>query len=197
MTHARVLAERLIPGEGLLWEAARLISANILLALCAQIAFPLPWSPVPFTGQTFGVLLVAVVLGARRAAIVTSLYLLEGAIGLPVFQPFGAPGAARLLGPTAGYLWSYPLVSFITGWLAERLDWTERSFAGVAPLGGAILLGHAMILVSGWAWLANVMQMGWPQAFAAGVAPFLLDALMKTVLVIAAAQGISRIRRAA
>jgi biotin transport system substrate-specific component len=200
-----VLGERLLPGEGIAWEAARLVAANLLLVLCAHVAVPIPGNPVPFTLQTFGVLLIAVLLGARRAAIVTAVYLLEGAMGLPVFQPFGLPGAARLIGPTAGYLWSYPLAAFVTGWLAERMDWTVRTWSGTAKTSAAVLAGHGIILASGWAWLAAMPHMqasgalgaaGWSAAFALGVAPFLLDALVKTALVIAAARGMNRVRPA-
>src|SRR5712692_9908700 len=95
---ARVLADRVIAGEGFLWDVARVAAANLLLVLCAWAAIPLGWTPVPITGQTFGVMLVAVLLGSRRGAIVLGLYLLEGLSGLPVFQPFGLPGAARLAG---------------------------------------------------------------------------------------------------
>src|SRR5713226_10737169 len=108
MVQQKVLADRLIAGQGILWDAARIAAANLLLVLCAWIALPLPWTPVPITGQTFGVMLVAVLLGSRRGALVLGLYLLEGFAGLPVFQPFGAAGVLRLAGPTAGYLLSYP-----------------------------------------------------------------------------------------
>ncbi len=203
MTNARVLGERLMPGEGLLWDATRIAAANLLLALCAHVAIPIPGNPVPFTLQTFGVLLVAVLLGSRRAAIVTSLYLLEGAMGLPVFQPFGLPGAARLLGPTAGYLWAYPPAALVTGWFAERLNWKDRSWVNVGPLALAVLAGHAIILTGGWAWLAAIPQVaaagsipaaGWARAFAIGVLPFLLDAIIKTALVVTVARGMDRVR---
>src|SRR5215470_8532033 len=98
MDQSRVLADRLYGGEGIAADAARIAAANLLLALCAHIAVPLPWTPVPLTGQTFGVLLVAVLLGSRRGALALGLYLMEGAAGLPVFQPFGATGAARFAG---------------------------------------------------------------------------------------------------
>src|SRR6202795_2362433 len=120
MSQAKVLADRIYSGEGIAADALRIAAANILLVLCAHIVIPLPWTPVPITGQTFGVLLVAVLLGARRGAITLILYLLEGAAGLPVFQPLGLPGLARFAGPTAGYLFSYPAAAFVTGWLVER-----------------------------------------------------------------------------
>jgi biotin transport system substrate-specific component len=207
MAHAQtpVFAERILPGEGLLWEAARLLSGNLLMVLCAHIAIPIPGSPVPLTGQTFGVLLLALLFGARRSALVMGLYLLEGAAGLPVFQPLGAPGALRLVGPTAGYLWSYPAVAYLAGWLGERANWSGASANafGTLKLCGAVLLGHALMLASGWAWLAAVPHLradgsigalGWTAAWSVGVAPFLLDALLKTALVIGAAKAVGRAR---
>jgi biotin transport system substrate-specific component len=189
-----VLAERLIPGEGLLWDAARIASANVLLMLCAQIAVPLPWSPVPITGQTFGVLLVAVLLGARRGALALGLYLLEGAAGWPVFAPIGLPGAARLLGPTAGYLWAFPVAAFVTGWMAERIA-DFSLWSGKARLAGAVLIGHTLILGGGVLWLAWPMGLGMAAALAQGLAPFvLLDVPVKTALVVAAARGMDRVK---
>ena len=192
-----LLAERLIPGEGLLWEAARIASANVLLVLCAQIAVPLPWTQVPITGQTFGVLLVAVLLGARRAALALGLYLLQGAAGWPVFAPFGLPGAARLLGPTGGYLWAFPVAAFATGWIAERIE-SFSTWSGKARLAGAVLLGHALILSGGVLWLASVMGIGMAAALTQGFVPFvLLDVPVKTALVVAAARGMDRVKQQA
>jgi biotin transport system substrate-specific component len=190
-----VLAERLIPGEGVLWEALRTVSANLLLVLCAQIAVPLPWTPVPITGQTFGVLLVALLLGARRSALTMGLYLLEGVAGWPVFQPFGLPGAARLLGPTAGYLWAFPVAAFATGWAAERID-NLRSRTGMARLIGCVLLGHALILGGGVVWLASVVGLGFTEGLKQGLAPFaLIDVTLKTGLVVGVARVMHRAKR--
>src|ERR1700693_4756260 len=90
MSQARVLADRIYSGEGIGADALRIIAANILLALCAHIAIPLPWTPVPITGQSFGIFLVAVLLGSTRGTLTVVLYLLEGMAGLPVFAPIGA-----------------------------------------------------------------------------------------------------------
>lgn len=199
MTNSRVatkvLADRVIAGEGLLRDAARVAAANLLLVLCAWIALPLPWTPVPVTGQTFGVMLVAVLLGAQRGALVLGLYLLEGLAGLPVFQPFGAPGVARLFGPTGGYLLSYPAAAFVTGWLVERWcngDSSLKLFAALVP-------GQVLTFAMGCAWLAlmpmpapsgAVAAMGWSRAFLAGVAPFVLGDVIKMALVAAAVRGV-------
>src|SRR5271170_293444 len=124
--------------------AARLLLANLILVFCAQIAVPLPWTPVPVTLQTFGVLLIAVLFGARTSALAALLYLVEGAAGLPVFQPFGAPAAARFFGPTAGYLLAFPVAAFVAGRLVE-LVFARASGAGAAHAGASTRL---------YAWLA-------------------------------------------
>ena len=192
MAQPRVLADRVIPGEGVLRDILRIAAANVLLALCAQIAVPLPWTPVPVTGQTFGVMLVAVLLGSRRAAIVVVLYLLEGAAGLPVFQPFGAPGIARLMGPTAGYLWAYPFAAFLSGWLVEQ--YVARVEPGTAArtlrLVAAVAPGEALILTSGFLWYTLLTGLGWKAALAGSVLPFLPFDLLKIALVVAAVRGV-------
>lgn len=187
---ARVLADRVILGEGLAWDVIRVAAANLLLVLCAWIALPLAWTPVPITGQTFGVLLVAVLLGSRRGALTLVLYLLEGAGGLPVFQPFGMPGAARFFGPTAGYLLAYPVAAFATGWLVER----GASDSSVR-LGGALLAGELVIFAGGCAWLATAMGFGWVHAIHAGATPFLAGEVIKMTLVVAAVRGLELTRK--
>lgn len=192
MAQPRVLADWVIPGEGLLHDLLRIAAANLVLALCAQLAIPLPWTPVPITGQTFGVMLVAVLLGSRRAAIAVGLYLLEGAAGLPVFQPFGPVGLARFISPTAGYLWAYPFAAFLTGWLVERIvapiepmrdSRTLRLVAAVVP-------GEVLILTSGYLWYMLSTGLPWSAAFAGSVLPFLPFDLLKIALVVAAVRGV-------
>lgn len=195
MAHTRALADRVIPGEGLAWEVLRIAAANLLLILCARVAIPLPWTPVPITGQTFGVMLVAVLLGWHRAAITLVLYLLEGLAGLPVFQPFGLPGAARLAGPTAGYLLAYPFAAYAIGWITEARRSAENSYTP-ARLVGALLAGEAIIFVAGCAWLAFVSAMNWSQALVAGVIPFLPGEILKIAAVIAVARTLDWVRPA-
>jgi biotin transport system substrate-specific component len=194
MAQTRVLADRIYSGEGFAADAVRIIAANILLALCAHIAIPLPWTPVPITGQTFGVLLVAVLLGSRRATITVVLYLLEGMAGLPVFAPYGAPGPARFFGPTAGYLFAYPPAAFVTGWLAEQTAgiWFVR-FAGLR-LAGALISGEVIIFLGGCFWLAIGAGLGWGPAFFAGVLPFLPGEIIKMALIVAAVRGVELAR---
>ena len=148
--------------------------ASALIAIAAQIAVPLPHSPVPLTMQPLAVLLVGVVLGSWRGAAAAALYLLEGFSGLPVFAQ-GHGGAFWLIGPTAGYLLSYPLAAFVAGGVSER-GWGStiaRSIAGM-------LAALAVIYAGGWSWLAALS--GTKAAFAMGIAPFLIADIVKVAL---------------
>jgi biotin transport system substrate-specific component len=200
MSQSRVLADQLYSGEGAAADLVRIAAANILLILCAHVVIPLPFTPVPITGQTFGVLLVAVLFGARRSALTLILYLLEGAAGLPVFQPLGLPGIARFLGPTAGYLIAYPFAAFITGWLVERgatvtLPRAFKSQPAGAPLVGALICGEAIIFLGGCTWLALGMHLGWLAAFQGGALPFFTGEIVKMALIVALLGGFSLLRR--
>jgi biotin transport system substrate-specific component len=197
MAQAKVLADRIYTGEGIGADAVRVVAANILLILCAHIAIPLPFTPVPITGQTFGILLVAVLLGSRRATITLVMYLLEGMAGLPIFAPIGAPGLARFLGPTAGYLFAYPPAAFLTGWLVERSASVRLlRFAG-ARLAGALISGEALIFGSGCAWLTLGVGLGWNRALTAGLWPFLPGEMFKMLLIVVAVRGVelARVRK--
>src|SRR5262245_13966150 len=119
MVRTLTLADVAMPRAGVLRNALLIALASVVTALAARIAIPVPWSPVPITGQTFAVLLSGAVLGARRAFLAQTLYLAEGAIGLPVFAG-GASGLHILFGPTAGYLLAFPLAAAITGMFAAR-----------------------------------------------------------------------------
>jgi biotin transport system substrate-specific component len=183
----RFLARRVVRGEGFLWDALRILIANALLVLCAKIAIPLPWTPVPVTGQTFAVMLVAAWLGSRRGLFTLVLYLLEGAAGLPVFQPWGLPGPAHFFGPTAGYLLAFPLAAFLIGWAVER-----GAARRLPLLLAALLGGEAVIFLGGCACLALFVGMDWNRVLFAGVWPFLPGELIKlslAVVLIRAMQG--------
>src|SRR3954469_25744165 len=96
------LARAWLPRVGVQYDLLCALLGSVVIALSAQVSIPL--QPVPITGQTLGVLLVGAALGSRLGALAVLLYFLEGAAGLPVFTPVGAPGVARFLGPTGGYL---------------------------------------------------------------------------------------------
>lgn len=150
------------------------LSASLVIAIAAQIAVPLPFSPVPLTMQPLAVLLVGVVLGSRRGAAAAALYLFEGASGLPFFAE-GHGGAFWLAAATAGYLWSYPLAAFVAGWVSER-GWGSQIGRSIAGM----LLALAVIYAGGWSWLAVIA--GPSRAFALGVVPFLIADVIKVAL---------------
>jgi biotin transport system substrate-specific component len=128
-------------------QVALVVGASLFVALCARITIPLPFSPVPLTVQNFGVLVVGLMLGSRRGFAALALYLAEGAMGMPVFNPLGKGGIAQLLGPTGGYLMVYPLVAGLAGYVFER---GARSFARAAIAG---LLGEILLFAGGLTWL--------------------------------------------
>ncbi len=140
------LADAIYPSSGALHDAVAVVVASLFIAVCAQINIPLPFTPVPLSGGTLGVLYTGALLGSRRGAAAVVLYLLEGSAGLPFFSG-GAGGFVHLLGPTGGYLAGFPLGAYATGLLAER-GWDRtpaRAFlamlAGSLPIFALGLLG--------------------------------------------------------
>jgi len=156
-------------------QVALVVGGTLLVALCARITIPLPGTPVPLTVQNFGVLLVALLLGSRRGFAALTLYLAEGAMGMPVFTPAGPGGIAQLLGPTGGFLLAYPLMAWIAGFVAER---GRGSFARAA-LGG--LLGEVVLFTGGLGWLA-VLTHSVAQAFRWGLYWFLFAEVIKVMM---------------
>lgn len=171
---ALTLADVALPRAGTLVNVLLIVGASIVTALAAQAAIPVPWSPVPITGQTWAVLLTGAVLGARRAFLAQALYLMEGAAGLPVFAG-GAAGFAVFAGPTAGYLAAFPFAAALTGLLAER-GWDRRFLTMVA----AMLLGSVVIFAFGLANLSRFVPA--EHLLTAGLLPFLPGDLVKSSL---------------
>jgi biotin transport system substrate-specific component len=160
-------------------RAAAVLFVTALTAAAAQVSIPLPFTPVPLTLQPMVVLLGGAVLGARLGMASQILYLLVGAAGLPVFaaSPLLPQGVLRLIGPTGGYLISYPLAAFVAGALAER-GFDRRYLTSVL----AMTAGLAVVYASGLAWLAFVAQPAGVSpgaALAAGLYPFLAGDLLK------------------
>jgi len=125
-------------------SAALVVGFSILMGLLARVSVPLPFTPVPVTGQTLGVLLAGAVLGGPRAAAAMMLYLAQGLAGLPVFSTAGPGGPAQLLGPTGGYLLSYPLAAFLVGYLAERWQAMPGGVASRQAMPGGVASRQAM-----------------------------------------------------
>lgn len=171
---ALTLADVALPRAGARLDAALVVTASLVTAAAAQVSVPLPFTPVPLTGQTFAVLLCGAVLGARRAFLAQALYLAEGAAGLPVFAG-GIGGLFAFAGPTAGYLAAFPIAAAVTGALAQR-GW-DRTFAGTVA---AMLLGSGVIFALGLANLARFVPLSrLPET---GLLPFLPGDLVKSSL---------------
>jgi biotin transport system substrate-specific component len=155
-----------VPGIGLK-SRLTVVAATALVAICAHIAVPLGFTPVPVTMQTFAVLLLGLVFTPGAAFACLALYLVEGAVGLPVFSPHGPGGIAQLLGPTGGYLFSYPFAAALTSLLYRR---GRRSFLTALTASG---LGSVVILAAGATWLGILTHLKFSVVFAQSVAPFL------------------------
>jgi biotin transport system substrate-specific component len=162
----------------LLWDSGLVLAFGTLMALFARISIPLV--PVPITGQTLGVLLIGALLGSRRGGLAMLAYLGEGLIGLPVFalgHSAWTPvlGVPVILGPTAGYLISYPIAAFAVGWLAER-GWDRSFWRSVL----AMLAGEILIYCVGLPWLAHFV--GPRQTLPLGLLPFIPGDTIKLLL---------------
>ena len=161
---------------------AAVLFVTALTAAAAQISIPLPFTPVPFTLQPMVVLLGGAALGSRLGMSSQALYLFLGVAGLPVFaaSPVLPQGFARLLGPTGGYLLSYPFAAFAAGWLAER-SFDRRYLTSLL----AMAAGLAIVFACGVAWLAWFAQpvpAGLGAALRTGLIPFLAADAIKVAL---------------
>jgi biotin transport system substrate-specific component len=176
LTNATV-ADLLRPSEKRLagfYDVALIIGASLLIGLCAHAKVWLPFSPVPVTGQTFAVLMLGALLGARRGCLAVLAYIIEGAAGLPVFAV--GVGSAALLGPTGGYLFGFIPAAYITGRLAEK-GWDRR--IGTTVL--AMVLGDLAILTFGLLWLCCLTGFS-TMALTLGFYPFIIGDLAKIIL---------------
>jgi biotin transport system substrate-specific component len=170
-------------------QAGAVLFVTVLTAIAAQISVPLPFTPVPFTFQPMIVLVGAAALGSRLGMASQILYLALGIAGLPLFaaSPLLPQGAARLLGPTGGYLMSYPFAAFAAGWLAER--GFDRRYA-TAVL--AMVCGLAIVFAGGILWLTIASQpaRGVSAALAVGFFPFIIADLVKLLVAAAVMPGV-------
>jgi biotin transport system substrate-specific component len=163
-----------------IWTGVQVLSVlfvAVLTAAAAQLSFPLPFTPVPFTIQPMIVLIGAAALGAPLGALSQILYLMLGAVGMPVFafSPELPQGFARLIGPTGGYLMAYPVAAFATGLLAER-GFDRRYVTSILAMG----VGLSIIFAGGVAWLWRMT--GLETALATGLYPFIVVDVIKIVL---------------
>jgi len=167
--------------RSLLYDLSTVVGGSVLIALSAQFTVRLPFSPVPITGQTFAVLLLAALLGPARGVLCVLTYLAEGLLGLPVFAGAGS-GPAWLLGATGGYLVGFVPAAWLVGRLAQ-MGWDRRFCTTVA----AMLFGNTAIYACGLAWLACLstvgrVSLGVNNLLTTGLYPYILGDILKVVL---------------
>lgn len=172
-------------GSIFLTELAAILAGVILLAATAQIVIPLSWTPVPITGQSFGVLLLALLWGRHRALGAVSVYVSFGFLGLPVF----AAGAAlpMLIGPTTGYLLGMVLAAFVVGMLADH-GWAKNYFSAFF----AAILGTLLILICGILGLSFWALPPETSLLAAGFWPFVPGGILKAAVSAGIAARVSK-----
>jgi biotin transport system substrate-specific component len=181
VSHASTILDQISmrAGSANAWTGVQFLSAmfvTVLTAAGAQLSFPLPFTPVPFTIQPMIVLIGAAALGSRLGALAQVFYLMLGIAGLPVFafSPELPQGVARLMGPTGGYLLAYPVAAFVTGLLAER-GFDRRYFTSIL----AMSVGLLVIFTGGVLWIARLA--GIETALATGLYPFIIVDVIKVV----------------
>jgi biotin transport system substrate-specific component len=156
-------------------NATAIASVTALTAVCAQIVIPLPGTPVPFTMQTFAVLVGAAAIGPWRAMTSMILYLLVGALGAPVFSD-GGSGVARIFSATGGYLIGFIAAAIVVGWLAQRGD-SKKWFSAAL----AFLVGSLVIYLFGVTGLVLFAGMSPLEAISKGMLPFIAGDVIKAI----------------
>jgi len=180
-------SQQLIFQDILLSKPLSIILGSFFIAILAQISIPIPFSPVPITGQTIGVVIVGVMLGPLSGAAAVIAYIFEGAFGLPVFANFSS-GIHILFGPTAGYIWSFIIGAFLIGHL-DRLGFTSNFALSFL----SCLMTTTLILVFGAIYLA-IIQNDLITALKMGFYPFLIGDFVKSFLSALIILGLKRFR---
>ena len=174
MSHPGVLIDSVWSRDGLARDVTLVIGGSLVIAAAAQLLFFLPFTPVPVTGQTFAVLLIGALFGARRGAAAAMSYLALGVMGLPVFSA-APPGPAAMVSPTAGYLAGFVAAAWVTGSLSER-GWDRRP----ATAALAMAIGSGVLFACGLLWLGRFT--GWNNVLQTGLFPFIPGDLLKIAL---------------
>ena len=163
-----------------------ILIGSLSIGLLAQVSIPIPFSPVPITGQTIGVVLVGSILGSKKGALCILLYLMEGSLGLPVFANMNA-GPHILIGPTAGYLWGFIIAAFIMGIFKEN-----QFLQNLYSCFFACFICTTIILITGAFYLAILTQdIG--KALYLGFYPFLVGDVVKSFICATIIQGSKRV----
>jgi biotin transport system substrate-specific component len=178
---AQTIAMRQPRTQAWVQQGAIAVLASLFVALCARVTLPLPGTPVPLTLQNFGVLVVGLTLGPRRGFAALLVYLMEGAMGMPVFNPAGPGGFLQLLGPAGGFLMAYPFVAALAGWVMER---GQKTFVRAITAG---VLAEIVLFAGGLSYLA-ILTGSIAQAVRWGLYWFVFAEVIKIFL--AAAVGV-------
>ena len=177
---SQTLRTALFPASSLLTQATFLMGGVVFLAVLAQIAIPVPGSPVPVTGQTLGVFLIATTYGARLAGMTFATYLLVAIAGAPIFAASAtlpSHGLARITSATGGYLIGMLVATLVIGYLAEKK--ADQKFRTSFPM---LILGSVIIFAFGLTWLHYSLDMSWSQTIAAGLTPFIFGEVIKIAI---------------
>ena len=173
MTTIAPLRVVLIPRTSALSNVALVVGGTAFMSLMAQVAIPVPGSPVPITGQTLGVLLIGTTYGALIGFATIATYVALGLLGAPILAQ-GAHGFAKLAGPTGGYLVGMVLAALLVGALANR-----RWDVHLRTSFGQMLLGELLIFAPGLVWLKIYTGASWSWTLAAGLTPFIVGEIIK------------------
>ena len=171
------LRASVLPHSTALTQVSLIAGGTLFLSLLAQVAIPVPGSPVPVTGQTLGVLLIGTTYGAGLGLATFAMYLLAGIAGAPVFA--GASfGVEKITGATGGYLIGMLAATYILGFLADRR--MDQKFITALP---SMLLGNVIIFSFGLIWLHYFTGKDWAWTISAGLTPFIIGEVLKIAIV--------------
>lgn len=171
------LRATVFPRSNALTHAGFIIGGTLFIAALAQIAIPVPGSPVPVTGQTLAVYLIGTTYGARLGFATFSTYLLAGIAGAPVFAPAATQGLARLTGATGGYLIGMLIAVLVLGALADHK--ADQKFKTSFP---SLIFGSVIVFTFGLIWLNVSLNLTWAQTISAGLTPFIFGEVIKIAI---------------
>ena len=182
-----IITKQLIKSNSLTVNLIIAFSGSLLLALLARLTVPIPFSPVPITGQTLGILFLGGVLGSRIGTLSVIMYIFEGLIGLQVFAG-GTMGFLYLLGPTGGYLIGFIPAVYLVGYLSER-GWANSLTSAFMIM----IIGTLIIFLFGISWLA--VTAGFGTALSIGLYPYIPGAIIKIILATVTVYSINRFNK--
>jgi biotin transport system substrate-specific component len=176
MSQVSNLRTALIQRASIATQISLILTGTVFLALMAQISFPIPGSPVPFTGQTLGVLLLGTAYGASLGFSTMAFYLLMGILGAPIFAA-GSHGLEKIAGATGGYLVGMLISTLVLGALAGR-KWDQK-IKTVIP---TMIIGNSVVFTFGLIWLHQYTGQSWAWTFEKGFTPFIFGEVLKIAI---------------